>query len=111
MRTIVIADTLYYRYIGLSDLFYKKFDGNPDVDVFDHYNKKKLTRRGEYRNALVIGNQTFHEMERTNRLLLANNSDIIVYRIFFRYDQTTTLEATFGAESLLYRGVFRYRQS
>ncbi|WP_440866311.1 hypothetical protein [Symbiopectobacterium purcellii] len=66
---------------GLSELFYKKFDGNPDVDVFDHYNEKKLKRRGEYRNALVIGNQTFHEMERSNRLLLANNSDIIVYCI------------------------------
>lgn len=83
MRIIVIADKLHYRYIGLNDLFYKKFDGNPDVDVFDHYNEKKITRRGEYRNALVIGNQRFDEMERTNQLLLANNSDIIVYRIFF----------------------------
>lgn len=58
MRTIVITDTLYHRYVGLSDLFYKKFDGNPVVDVFDHYNEKKITRRGAYRNALVVGNQS-----------------------------------------------------
>lgn len=83
MRTIVIADTLYHRYVGLSDLFYKKFYGNPVVDVFDHYNERKLTRKGPYRNALIVGNQSLQQMERTNKLLLENNRDIVIYRIFF----------------------------
>ncbi len=83
MRTIIIADTLYHRYVGLSGIFYKKFNGNPVVDVFDHYNERKLTRKAPYRNALIVGNQSEQQMERTNKLLLANNSDIVIYRIFF----------------------------
>lgn len=82
-RIIVIADTLYHRYVGLSDIFYKKFNGNPVVDIFDHYNEKKITRKGAYRNALVIGNQSLQQMEQTNHFLRANNRDIIIYRIFF----------------------------
>lgn len=83
MRSIVIADSLYHRYVGLSHTFSREFDVDPSVDIFDSYNAKKIARKGCYKNALVIGNHSTSEMEKINQLLLRNNSEIVIYRILF----------------------------